>query len=89
MELVDEGTQDATYPWVWIVLPLCSYFVVGARDVTNAELQAIYTGTAFPNPNWGAGPSNQFPFDTSQILQWTACGEDVVPEASYAAQAAG
>lgn len=89
MERVEEGHQATDYPYYWFALPRCTYFVVGARDVTNAELQALYTGTAFPNPNWGAGPSGDFPFDTSGLFQWTVCGEDVVPEASYVAQAAG
>ena len=89
MERFTEGHQDPINPYDWIAVPLATYFVVGARDVTNAELQAIYTGTAFPNPNWGAGPSGQFPFDSSGLVQMTACGEDVVPTPSYVAQAAG
>ncbi len=89
MERFTEGHQDPINPYDWIVVPLATYFVVGARDVTNAELQAVYNGTAFPNPNWGAGPSGQFPFDTSGLVQMTACGEDVVPTPSYVAQAAG
>jgi hypothetical protein len=89
MERFTEGHQDPVNPYTWFALPLCTYFVVGARDVTNAELQALYNGVAFPNPNWGGGPSGQFPFDSTEILQWTACGEDVVPTPSYVAQAAG
>jgi hypothetical protein len=89
MERFTDGHQDPNVPYTWFALPLCTYFVVGARDVTDAELQAVYTGTAFPNPNWGAGPSGQWPFDSSEILQWTACGADVVPTPSYVAQAAG
>ena len=89
MERIEEGHQATDYPYFWFALPSATYFVVGARDVTNAELQALYTGTAFPNPNWGAGPSGQFPFDTSGLFQWTVCGEDVVPTPSYVAQSAG
>lgn len=89
MERIVDGHQATDYPYYWHALPGCEYFVVGARDVTNAELQAVYTGFAFPNPNWGGGPSGQFPFDTSEIHQWTVCGEDMVPDASYDAQSAG
>ena len=89
MERIEEGHQATDYPYFWFALPSATYFVVGARDITNAELQALYTGTAFPNPNWGAGPSGQFPFDTSGLFQWTVCGEDVVPTPSYVAQSAG
>ena len=88
MERIEEGHQDGTYPWTWIVVPRATYFVIGARDVTNAELQALYTGTAFPNPNWGAGPLGDFPFDSSGLLQWTVCGNDVVPTPSYTPQGA-
>lgn len=89
MERVEEGHQAVDWPYYWFALPFCTYFVVGARDVTNAELQALYTGTAFPNANWAGGPSGDFPFDSSEILQWTVCGEDVVPTPSYVAQNAG
>lgn len=89
MERIQDGHQATDYPYIWFALPFVTYFVVGARDVTNAELQAIYTGTAFPNPNWAGGPSGLFPFDSSEILQWTGCGEDVVPTPSYVAQSAG
>jgi hypothetical protein len=89
MERIDDGHQATDYPWEWVVLPFVTYFVLGARDVTNAELQALYTGTAFPNPNFGAGPNGDFPFDTSEVWQSTACGEDVVPVPNYVAQQAG
>ena len=89
MENIDEGHQDTTYPYKWFLLGRATYFVVGARDVTNAELQALYTGTAFPNPNCDGGPSGQFPFDSSGLFQWTVCGSDVVPTPSYIPQAAG
>jgi hypothetical protein len=89
MKRYEDGHQATDYPYFWFVLPMVKYFVVGARDVTNAELQALYTGTAFPNPNWGAGPSGQWPEDSSEILQWVVCGEDVVPTPSYVAQVAG
>jgi hypothetical protein len=89
MKRYEDGHQATDYPFYWFALPCVKYFVVGARDVTNAELQALYTGTAFANENWDGGPSGQFPFDSTEILQWTVCGADVVPEPSYVAQVAG
>ena len=89
MKRYEDGHQATDYPYFWFALPCVKYFVVGARDVTNAELQALYTGAAFPNDNWDGGPSGQFPFDASEILQWTLCGEDVVPTPSYVSQVAG
>lgn len=89
MERIIEGAQAGDYPFTWFVLPRCANFVVGARDATNAEMASTFTGNAFANPNFGAGPAGDFPFDSSQIFQWTGCGEDVVPVPSVVAQQAG
>lgn len=89
MESIVEGAQAGDYPFIWFVMPRCANFVVGPRDATNAEMASTYTGNGFANPNFGAGPNGDFPFDTTQIFQWTGCGEDVVPTPSIVAQLAG
>jgi hypothetical protein len=89
MERIIEGAQAGTLPYVHFVMPRCANFVVGARDFTNAELAATYTGNSFANPNFGTGPNGDCTFDTSEIFQWEYCGAEIVPTPSVVAQPAG
>jgi hypothetical protein len=89
MERIINGHQAGDYPFVRFVLPKVTNFVVGARDVTNAEMASVFTGDAFENPNWGTGPSGDWQFDSSKIFQWSYCSGLIVPTPSYVAQTAG
>ena len=89
MERIIDGHQAGDYPFVRFVLPKVTNFVVGARDVTNAEMASVFTGEAFENPNWGTGPEGDWQFDSSKIFQWSYCSEFVVPTPSWVAQTAG
>lgn len=82
------GVQASTLPYFRYVLPACKNFIVGARDITNANLQNVYTGTAFQNPNWGGGPTGDFQFDSTKVTQRTRCGSQIVPVPSLVAVAA-
>ena len=50
------GYQAADYPYWHYVMPRVANFIIGARDITNAALQTMLTGSAFLNPNWSQVP---------------------------------
>lgn len=82
------GVQASDYPYWWHVWPRLANMHIMPRDFTNANLANIFEGNAFENPNFGAGPNGDFPFDGTKAYQRFACGADVVPAASFAAVSA-
>jgi hypothetical protein len=85
---VVNGVQATYLPYFRWVLPACKNLVVQQRDFTNAMLQNTYNGQAFPNPNWGSGPFGDWQFGSTQVVQRTRCGADIVPVDSLTALAA-
>jgi hypothetical protein len=82
------GVQATDLPYWWHVWPRQANYHIMPRDFTNANLATIMEGNGFENPNFGAGPNGDFPFDGTKAYQRFACGADVVPDASFAAVSA-
>ena len=79
MENIKSGHQATDYPYWRIALPKAANFVIGARDVTNANFATTMTGNAFENPNFGTGPMGDWQFDSTKIIQRAICGAEIVP----------
>ena len=82
------GYQAADYPYWHYVMPRVANMIIGARDVTNANLQTMLTGQAFLNPNWSSGPAGDWPFASTFIDARTPCGAQIVPVAGVTPVAA-
>jgi hypothetical protein len=82
------GTQATDYPYQWYVFPMVKNLHIMPRNFTNANLESVYEGEAFPNALFGTGPAGTWPWDSTEAYQWSVCGTDVVPVASVAPVAA-
>lgn len=86
-----EGAPSVSQPYWWWVFPRVRYGHQLARDLTNANLATLMEGIAVGNPNFGAGPTGEWP---SSVVPATApwqrirCGSEVIPEPSYSPVAA-
>lgn len=74
------GYQTSTLPYWRIVLPRVANLVIDSQDVTNANLQTVFKGQAFQNPNWGTGPFGDFQFASQAWKQRVRCGAQIVPK---------
>lgn len=79
-----KGIQAQDYPFWRHVWPCVKNLHIMPRDFTNANLQTIFEGDAFPNPNFGTGPDGTWQFDSSEAYQRAVCGAEIVPTPSYA-----
>lgn len=66
-----DGTKADTNPYLWWVLPRC-YVTAGSNMKLEAANPALPTfdGTMQQNANWGAGPDNEWVYDSSRIWQY-------------------
>lgn len=78
-----DGVQASDYPYWWHVWPKVANLHIMPRDFTNANLATVIDGNAFQNPNYGAGPNGDWPFDSTKVFQRAQCGKEVVPTPSY------
>jgi len=74
-----KGKQATYLPYFWWALPLCNGFIREASDVTDARFANTYTGQAYENPNWGAGPNGDWPVASTQVRQRVRAGAATVP----------
>ncbi len=73
------GTQATLQPyWRWLV-PAFKNGLIGSRDFTNANTATTISGQAFENPNWGSGGFNDWPYDSTKVVQRMQCGAAVLP----------
>jgi hypothetical protein len=70
------GDQDATWPWVWWVLPR-SYWQPGKATWDENEMPRLFTGYTSENPNWFNGPLNDWAFSSDRSIAW--CFSKTVP----------
>lgn len=82
------GVQATNQPYWYWCFPAAKNMLVGARDFTNANVQSIYAGQGFPNPNFGSGPMGTWPFGSTQVFQRFRCGAQIVPVPGFTAVAA-
>lgn len=83
-----EGQPSQSQPYRWWAFPRVRYMHIMPRDLNNANTATIMEGQAFQNPNWNAGPSGNYPADTTKAWQWVRCGTAMVPAPSYEPTAA-
>lgn len=74
-----QGYQAPQNPYWRIVLPRCSGFHVMPRTVQNQNLENVYEGQGFQNPNWGSGPLGDWQFDSTKWMQRARCAKQIVP----------
>jgi hypothetical protein len=79
------GVQATDYPYIRTVLPCVRNMHVMPRDWTDANLQNVFEGQAFPNPNWGSGPFGDWQFDSTEWIQRAVCGAQILPVPGIAA----
>lgn len=74
------ATGEATdYPDWWHVFPKVKNFVVGARNITNANMESDFSGEAYTNANWGTGPDGTWDKDSTGIYQRRICTDILRP----------
>jgi len=82
------GTQATAQPyWKWLI-PAFRNAHVMPRDLTNMNVQSIYEGQAFENPNFGSGGFGDWPFDSSKWIQRMRVGAAVLPTPSFSSSPA-
>ncbi|HEY4452394.1 MAG TPA: hypothetical protein VGN13_12465 [Solirubrobacteraceae bacterium] len=81
-EAIVGGTRASSNPYWWIVLPKVTGMHAMPKEATNANMATVMEGQAFQNPNWGTGPQETWPYDSTKWRQRTRCGASVVPKAS-------
>jgi hypothetical protein len=77
------GYQTPTLPYYRTVFPRITGIHQQPRDVTNANMQSMFEGQAFQNPNWGTGPTGDWQFDSTKVWQRARCTGLIVPAAGY------
>lgn len=63
------GVINATQPYQRWVFPRM-YLRKGNRTIDINRLASPFEGFAVENPNWGAGPAGDWPYDSSKVVQW-------------------
>lgn len=84
-EAIIDGTQASDLPYFWWVFPRVKDMHVMPREFANAPNLLTLEGQAYENPNWGNGPTHEWPADLpnpSKVFQRTRCGRAVVPAPS-------
>jgi hypothetical protein len=84
-EAIIDGTQASDLPFFWWVFPRIKDMHVQPREFANAPNLLNLEGQAYENPNWGDGPTHEWPSDLpnpSKVFQRTRCGKAVVPQPS-------
>jgi hypothetical protein len=87
-EAILDGAQALDLPYYWWVFPRVTAMHVMPREFANAPNLLTMEGLGFSNPNWGKGPTLDWPFDSSKVFQRTRCGRQVVPKPSLENQPA-
>ena len=68
---ISDGTKADNNPYFWWVLPRC-YVTAGDNMKLEAANPALpsFDATTQQNANWGAGPDNEWVYDSSRIWQY-------------------
>ena len=84
-QAIIDGTQASDLPYYWWVFPRVKDMHVQPREFANSPNLLILEGQAYENPNWGDGPTHEWPSDLptpTKVFQRTRCGRAVVPKPS-------
>jgi len=63
------GVISPTQPYQRWVFPRM-FLVKGNRTIDINRLPSPFNGFATENPNWGTGPTGDWPWDSSKAVQW-------------------
>ncbi len=62
---VDDGEENADYPYMWFVYPRVKNLQMGDFEHGDDALMPKFSGQAYENDNWFDGPTNDFPLAVS------------------------
>lgn len=80
---VVDGAQDPEQPYLRWVFPRM-YTHIGNRTIDINSMATPYDGFAIENPQWADGPLNDWPYDSSAVVQ--AMFDDTLPEIQIGTQ---
>lgn len=80
---IDDGDQDASYPWAHWAYPKIKNLRLAPHTHANAALHPTFTGQALENPNWGDGPTGGWPADSDRVFQWLPEATIPTPSCAY------
>jgi hypothetical protein len=78
-QMILNGSQTGYLPFNRWVFPSVRNLCETARDFGPDILANMYSGQAFENPNWGAGPFGDFQFDSSRAVQYARAARTTLP----------
>ncbi len=85
---VDNGTEDADFPYAHWLYPRIKNLRVGDHEHGNASIQPPFSGQAYENPNWGDGPvASSWPATSDRVYQWIPAATIPTPSCAYLAVA--
>jgi hypothetical protein len=65
----DDGVDDA-FPYLRWLLPREKLRETGTRSIGPDPVALSYEGTGQQNQNYGSGPWNDWPYESSRVFQW-------------------
>jgi hypothetical protein len=82
---VDDGSDDADYPYAHWLYPRIKNLRIGDHEHANASLQPAFSGQAYQNDNWGDGPVGDWPATSDRVYQWIPATSMPTPTCDYQA----
>lgn len=83
---IDNGVQDATYPWAWWVMPRVKNLRHADKTHEDGAQPTVITGQGYENANWYNGPANNWGAASSKVVQWLPSRDSELPAAVVGAQ---
>lgn len=85
---IDEGDQDADYPYAHWAYPKVKNLRIGDHEHGASALKPVFSGQAYENINWYDGPVGDWPATSDRIYQWIPCQTMPTPSCAYVTLAA-
>ena len=85
---VDDGDQDANYPYAHWVYPKVKNLRLGDHSHEEGAKKPVFSGQAYENINWFDGPVGDWPAESDRIFQWLPSASMPTPSCAYQVLAA-